>query len=274
MAAVVIDYAWSHPTIDKLKSLGAIGVARYLSQDPAKNLSKGEYAALKNAKIAVTLVWETTANRALSGYNGGKADAQRAHQQADDLGYPKDAAIYFAVDFDASPSQRRTVLEYLKGANAGTARPVGVYGSYYVLEDAAAANVVDYFWQTLAWSGGKLSDNRDFLQVVAGSTSQYDMNYVHHADWGQDVKDYQHPDTYPPFPLHGDVFGDNHVTSGHNLHLWQEKMSMRGWKITVDDQWGPETKGVVHAFQQEKNLTVDDLIGVQTWTAAWKAPVT
>jgi peptidoglycan hydrolase-like protein with peptidoglycan-binding domain len=276
MASIVVDYAWSHPTIAKLKSLGAIGVARYLSTDSSKNLSKSEYSALKSAKLAVTLVWETTANRALSGYAGGKWDAQRADQLADDLGYPNTAAIYFAVDFDANPAQRKVVTQYLKGANDGTNRPVGVYGSYYVLEDAAANNTADYFWQTQAWSGGKVSSHRDFLQVVAGSTRQYDINYVNHPDWGQDVKHFDHPDgVFPPFPLaRGSVFGDNHVTSGHNLHLWQEKMSHRGWTITADDQWGPETKGVVHAFQQEKNLDVDDLIGPRTWNAAWKAPVT
>lgn len=274
MSVVVVDYAWSHPSIAKLQSLNAIGVARYVSNDSAKNLSSDEYASLKRAGIAVTLVWETTANRALSGYDGGKSDADKAEKLADALGYPKSAAIYFAVDFDAGPTQRRTVTQYLKGARDSCERPIGVYGSYYVIEDAAGQDTADYFWQTLAWSGGQVSQYHDLLQVVTGSTPQYDINYVAHADWGQDVKHHD-PFVYPIFPLsHGHVFGDNDVTTGHNLHLWQQRMRNRGWSITVDDDYGPETKGVALAFQREKNLVADGLIGPHTWNAAWLSPVT
>jgi hypothetical protein len=200
MSVVVVDYAWSHPSIDKLRSLNAIGVVRYVSNDSGKNLSHDEYAALRRAGIAVSLVWETTANRALNGYDAGKSDADKAERLANDLGYPKSAAIYFAVDFDAGPTQRRTVTQYLKGAKDSCDRPIGVYGSYYVLEDAAAQNTAEYFWQTMAWSGGQVSKFHDLLQVVTGSTQQYDINYVAHADWGQDVKHHD-PIVYPVFPL-------------------------------------------------------------------------
>ena len=59
-------------------------------------------------------------------------------------------------------------------------------------------------------------------------------------------------------------------------------MKDRGWTITVDGYDGlnqlPVNQGqmpaVVAAFQAEKGLVVDHLVGPKTWAAAWTAPVT
>jgi len=51
-------------------------------------------------------------------------------------------------------------------------------------------------------------------------------------------------------------------------------MGKRGWTITADGFYGNQTSSVTRQFQQEKGLSVDGLIGPQTWAAAWTAPVT
>lgn len=61
---------------------------------------------------------------------------------------------------------------------------------------------------------------------------------------------------------------------GGDLKRWQQRMKDRGWILAVDGRYGPETAEVARAFQREKGLTVDGLIGPQTWAAAWTAPVT
>ena len=58
-----------------------------------------------------------------------------------------------------------------------------------------------------------------------------------------------------------------------DLKRWQAQMAKRGWKIAVDGLYGPGTKAVAVAFQREKGLDVDGLIGAATWAAAWTAPV-
>lgn len=55
---------------------------------------------------------------------------------------------------------------------------------------------------------------------------------------------------------------------------WQEKMRSRGWKITVDGIYGPNSAEICKKFQREKGLVVDGLVGPQTWAMTWKAPVT
>ena len=61
---------------------------------------------------------------------------------------------------------------------------------------------------------------------------------------------------------------------GSKLRLWQEQMRKRGWKITADGRFGPQTRAVVEAFQREKRLNVTGHIWPATWAAAWEAPIT
>jgi len=64
-------------------------------------------------------------------------------------------------------------------------------------------------------------------------------------------------------------------TRGHDgLHRWQKRMAYRGWKITPDGLWGPETERVAQAFQHEAKLPAHGLVGPATWKAAWLHPIT
>lgn len=100
------------------------------------------------------------------------------------------------------------------------------------------------------------------------------------------------PSGNPKFPLPNhqwfgpEAGGDNSISGwySHNadLRVFQKRMADRGWPITVDGLYGPKgatkptgnTAEVVIAFQKEKGLTPDGLIGPDTWNAAWTAPVT
>lgn len=55
---------------------------------------------------------------------------------------------------------------------------------------------------------------------------------------------------------------------------WQAQMKWRGWRLAVDGLYGPRSKEVCKAFQKEKGLMVDGIVGPQTWKATWEAPVT
>lgn len=92
----------------------------------------------------------------------------------------------------------------------------------------------------------------------------------------------------PPFPLsEGSYFGPRYPLSnvrsvsgyhGNREHLrrYQQRMLDRGWRFAhgADGLYGDATRAVTRAFQAEKGLTVDGLIGKQTWRAAWEAPIT
>ncbi|MGZ4519163.1 MAG: peptidoglycan recognition protein family protein [Mycobacteriaceae bacterium] len=75
--------------------------------------------------------------------------------------------------------------------------------------------------------------------------------------------------TVPPFP--GVLqMGD----SGDGVRALQARLAARGWRITVDGSFGPQTRAVVRAFQTDKKLTLDGICGPKTWAALWTTPIT
>ncbi|MEU6033963.1 CHAP domain-containing protein [Actinomadura sp. NPDC047616] len=61
---------------------------------------------------------------------------------------------------------------------------------------------------------------------------------------------------------------------GNDVKTWQQRMRTRGWSIDVDGIYGPRSAEVCRAFQSEKRLVRDGIVGPATWRAAWTAPVT
>lgn len=59
-----------------------------------------------------------------------------------------------------------------------------------------------------------------------------------------------------------------------DVRVWQAQMHARGWPLHVDGVFGERSDAVARAFQREKGLRVDGVVGVESWTAAWTSPVT
>lgn len=70
-----------------------------------------------------------------------------------------------------------------------------------------------------------------------------------------------------------DGTGGDHIGRAH-IRAWQEQMKTRGWSINVDGLWGNESTRVLRAFQTEKGLHVDGILGPESWRAAWTTPTT
>lgn len=63
-------------------------------------------------------------------------------------------------------------------------------------------------------------------------------------------------------------------SKGTQVRLLQQRLRERGWTISVDGDFGTGTDKVVKAFQKEKGLVVDGLVGKKTWDALWSTRVT
>jgi hypothetical protein len=184
-----IDWAWGHPNLAQLAASGVKFACRYLSHDTAKNLTGAQARTLAVAGIDCLVVWETTANRALSGREGGAQDARDARAQAAACGIPDGSPIYFAVDFDEHVGHVEAVHAYFRGVHSVLGRrPVGVYGGYWTVKRLLDAGLVKYGWQTYAWSGGEWEHRAQLRQYsnghVLGGVS-CDYNRATADDFGQ-----------------------------------------------------------------------------------------
>jgi hypothetical protein len=82
------------------------------------------------------------------------------------------------------------------------------------------------------------------------------------------------PRPKPSHPVWPGEYLHKGLRNNGNVRTFQQRMKDRGWKIAVDGDFGPATEGVVKAFQKEKRLLVDGIVGPATWDTAWTAPIT
>jgi len=59
-----------------------------------------------------------------------------------------------------------------------------------------------------------------------------------------------------------------------NVRLFQARLAERGWRIDVSGKFDKRTEVVIRAFQREKRLYVDGVVGKNTWRMIWEAGIT
>lgn len=141
-------------------------VGRYLSKSTWKVISRPEADTLRQAGLAIVLVYEDgpTADTYFS-FGRGQMDGARAAQQANAIGAPDGTAIYFAVDYDAGEDDIDGVItQYFRGivssllsfaATTDRQYRVGVYGSGATCDAITAAGLASMGWLACAsaWRG-------------------------------------------------------------------------------------------------------------------------
>lgn len=76
------------------------------------------------------------------------------------------------------------------------------------------------------------------------------------------------PPAYPGRPLRYPP-----VTRGQDVRLWQEQMRRRGWKLSADGAYGPDSRDVCRRFQRETGVEDDGVVGPLTWRLTWESPL-
>jgi hypothetical protein len=175
---------------------------RYLAESYSwKYFSWPEVERLLAEGYMIGSVFEDGADSINEGYEAGKAAAGRSKATAIRVGQPKKSGIFYAVDYDAPASDYDAIEAFLKGAQEvlGDDFFAGVYGKYDVIEEMGKRKACKYFWQTLAWSRGKLSEFADMYQYKIDTPANginVDFNECFNPEflWGQ----YKEPVPVPP----------------------------------------------------------------------------
>jgi peptidoglycan hydrolase-like protein with peptidoglycan-binding domain len=75
------------------------------------------------------------------------------------------------------------------------------------------------------------------------------------------------PATPPGFP--GPLLRQPPINRAANAmataRRWQQRMRDRGWQITVDGLYGPQSAGTCREFQRRQGIAVDGVVGPVTW---------
>ena len=176
MTELWADYSWARPDVTRYQ-----GVMRYLDADRGTrpDLTGAEVNDLHRQGKPIGLIWQADKGGAGEGKQRGADDAQRANREADKLGAPDTAAIFYTVDADLSPAQ---VAPYFDGVRGVPGRPVGIYGSARIVEWAHDVGI-PWRWQTLAWSRGRISKHAHLYQRdhnVDEGSGLLDRNVVYH----------------------------------------------------------------------------------------------
>lgn len=148
------------------KTAGVVFVARYYANKGKKVLSRDEAATLCAHGLSIVAIWEDGFPRTprYFSYAKGVDDGTSAFHDALIMGQPSAAPIYFAVDYDAAPTEiAGCINDYFRGihagleaaANGGVCNPVGVYGSGAACSWLLARELARYTWlsQSTGWRG-------------------------------------------------------------------------------------------------------------------------
>lgn len=205
MATEGIDYSWARPGGAAIAAAGKKFAVRYLYPDGqgGKGLDASELQDLQAHGIEVPVVFESYAQRPLEGRAAGQEDARTSQAALEQVGLPTGMPVYFAVDWDANPSQQGAIDEYLRGcADILGADRVGVYGGYNVIDRCMANGTAKWFWQTYAWSGGRVREGIHIYQYQNGQNlnGAVDFNRTSLDNYGQPSKFGGATPVNPPAP--------------------------------------------------------------------------
>lgn len=150
----------------KIKAQGLSFVGRYLIPESNSNaITAKEADALREDGIAILLCWELTQDRAKRGAAVGATDGARARKLAEDMGIPKECAIYFAVDYSPAKGEYDAIAAYFLAAKTAVSPyQCGIYGPYSIVKAMKERIPALRVWQCVGGSGGKISVYNDVYQ--------------------------------------------------------------------------------------------------------------
>lgn len=156
--AIGFDFSWGNgkPSAAAIKAAGGgFGVSYLSTADRTKGWTSGQVSELRGHQVGVCAVWENGNAEALHGHAAGQQAALAATSLAQEFGRPEGRPIYFAVDTDTDWG---SVRPYFEGVRSVLSKDeTGIYAGYRVILGAQSSGLVGYFWQTVAWSGGKVA---------------------------------------------------------------------------------------------------------------------
>ncbi len=188
--AKAID-CYSPLTPEQAKSIKTAGysvVGRYLGYKTRgwdKGMTPQEVKGILAAGLKIFSIWEGQSTHVgYFTYSQGILDGAHALTEALWIGQPTGTAIYFAVDYDAQPTDMSLTRSYFEGVrkSLGSSYKMGDYGGICVLSNVSA----DYYWEAVGWEYGQISPRACMRQITENTIvcgTQVDESEIY-SDFG------------------------------------------------------------------------------------------
>ncbi|MFI9274248.1 GH25 family lysozyme [Kitasatospora sp. NPDC052896] len=190
-----------------------------------------------------------------------------------------------AVPHATQLAYKEAFLRHLKAA--APHQPVGLYCNLDYWQNIDTTGFFqDFLW--IATSGlpaGQPGISAGWL-FHQYSSNGVDQDYCHLGStaelrsWALGFQPTQTPTPQPTGPAWPGEYLSVRTPMLHdgNVQTWQQRMRDRGWAITVDGWYGPDSASICRQFQQDSTahgwpLAVDGVVGPDTWRATWQRPV-
>ncbi|WP_100487015.1 glycoside hydrolase domain-containing protein [Sporolactobacillus pectinivorans] len=280
MKAIDCASKLTEASIEHLKASGVQAIGRYLGPEISwKTVNRAEVAHILSAGLKLFSIWEK--NPVSSLYftrDQGAKDAKEAVHFASGIGQPAGTPIYFTVDYDATNREMDLIINYFRSIKSVISTyKVGVYGSFAVIEVLVRSGAADFFYQTYAWSRGKLSAYAHIYQhdngrKMAGILVDFDNVLKPSGIWGSiaatkadsvDLKrkaarpDSIQQSTIVPYP--GQLI--RRGSKGKDIVSIQNAVGVR-----ADGIFGLKTEQAVINYQKRHDLIPDGIVGPKTWS--------
>lgn len=185
-----VDYSEGYD-VSTLQKWNAKFAVRYVgftspSLPQTKILTLSEARNLGAAGISIVSNWEWYNSRPSEGFDTGAWDAMMADEAHKACGGPPDRPIYFSVDYNSNGTE---VADYFKGvASVIGFKRVGAYGGYACIQYLDQHGLINWRWQTYAWSGSLFYPGNNIYQYSNGrqlDNMQVDYDNAFTLDFGQ-----------------------------------------------------------------------------------------
>lgn len=171
-----IDYSYAPPDYSQAFHDGINLFCRYLSPSSGKDFTAAEIKTIHGLGAGVLALWEGYADDAKKGRSEGQANGLAALGKLSALqlsvGYkPRNTpGVAFAVDYDVQPGEYHTIDDYFAGVRlaVGDKIRIGCYGHAKLLDHLTGLHLIDFGFQTYAWSYGVVSPNAHLYQFLNG----------------------------------------------------------------------------------------------------------
>lgn len=280
MKAIDCATKLTEDAVRRLKQTGVGAIGRYLGPEHSwKSVDSRETRIIRAAGLSLFSIWETNpVKRAYFTETQAKEDAAGAERFAAAIGQPPGTPIYFTVDYDAGDEDLGTIINYFRRIR-GIRYRIGAYGSFRVVEAISHAEAADFFYQTYAWSGGRLSACAHIYQyrnsrILTGVRVDDDLVLKPSGIWLTDTGKSKNGTHVPEKAIPGtkkSMSAESVPYPGHLVRTGSRGEAVRRIQRIVgaaqDGIFGPETRRAVRTWQKKHGLKPDGIAGPLTWKA-------